>query len=284
MARGQTQVTELSDFEKQRQANIAERDALLKKLTQEAQQAGLYTKPPSKGASTGASRPAKKKTPVKRKREEDIQPRRTSSRLAGITADSEVARRKAEQQYEAVQEAARAKRTRVSGDLAVGDIVVVGKSWSKDGNGFLGVDVLNKGVAKPYERTFGEDEIMETTDKGLKALREKMSGLELWDGWEPNRMFPWAGLRFTALNTNQASRSLLKESIPCHFTQQLSNHWSSLATNLVILVSLMRLRSHHRSRMSSTRTRKGSLSNQAASTTTLATLTPKIQMRMQRTT
>ena len=203
MARGQTQVTELSDFEKQRQANIAERDALLKKLTQEAQQAGLYTRPPSKGATSGASRPAKKKTPLKRKIEEDAQPRRTSSRLAGLTADSEKARVKAEQEYEAVQEAARAKRMRVSGDLAIGDIQVAGKNWNKNGNGFLGVDVLNKGVAKPYERTFGEDEIRETTNKELKAMREKMSGLELWDGWEPNRTYCLLAFHFPRLTLNR---------------------------------------------------------------------------------
>jgi hypothetical protein len=41
--------------------------------------------------------------------------------------------------------------------------------------------------AEPYVGTFDADDIKETTDKGLKALREKMSGLELYEGWEPNR-------------------------------------------------------------------------------------------------
>jgi hypothetical protein len=41
--------------------------------------------------------------------------------------------------------------------------------------------------AQPHFRTFTEDDIKETTDEGLKALREKMSGLELYEGWEPNR-------------------------------------------------------------------------------------------------
>lgn len=187
MAKGQP--AELSEFEKQRQANIAERDALLKKLTQEAQNAGIYSKPASRGAATnGATKSHKKKTPVKRvKKEEDIAPRRTSSRLAGIQADSEVAKRKADDEYEAAKEAARVKRLRISDDLALRDIVVSGKSWDPNGNGLLGVDVINKGVAKPYERTFGDDDVQHTTDKDLKTLRERLNGLELWDAWEPNR-------------------------------------------------------------------------------------------------
>lgn len=184
MARGNAQ-TEMSDFEKQRLANIAERDALLKKLTQEAQQAGLYQKPSSNATANGAGRAQKKKTPVKREKKEDIAPRRTSSRLAGIVADSEVHKRKAEEEYELQKEAARAKRQRVAGDLALGDIAVNGKFHGTD---LLGTDAILKGVAKPYERTFGEDEIKETTDKELKSLREKMNGLELWDAWEPTRI------------------------------------------------------------------------------------------------
>lgn len=190
MARLQPPTAEVSDYEKQRLANIAERDALLKKLTQEAQQAGLYTKPPSKGAANGTSQSQKRKRPAKsaKKEEEYAQPRRTSSRLAGLTADSEVAKRKADEQYEAAREAERAKRQRIAGDQELGDIIVNGKGWSVNGKPLLGVDVINKGVSKPYERTFGEDEIRETTDKELRSIRERMNGLALWDAWEPNRI------------------------------------------------------------------------------------------------
>jgi hypothetical protein len=185
MARG-IAPPEISDFEKQRLANIAERDALLKKLTSEVQQAGLYQKPSSKATTNGPGRPHKKQAPMKRvKKEEDFGPRRTSSRLAGIQADSEVAKRKADEEYEVAKEQARAKRQRISGDLALGDIVVNGKL---NGTSLLGTDTILKGVAKPYERTFGEDEIRETTDKELKSLREQMNGLELWDAWEPTQI------------------------------------------------------------------------------------------------
>ena len=172
---------QLNEYEKQRQANIAERDALLKQLALDAATAGLGPKPISKPPSNG-TKFHKKKAPVKKIKEEII-PRRTSSRLAGLTADSEVAKRKADEEYEAVKEAEKAKRQRVSGNLELSDIVVAGKEWDKSEN-FL-VDVFSRG-AKPYERTFGDSEIRETSDKELRALREKMSGMELYDGWEPN--------------------------------------------------------------------------------------------------
>ncbi len=182
MPRTQTSTSEVSDYEKQRLANIAERDALLKKLTQEAQQAGLYSKPSAKGAANGTGQSHKRKRPIKPvKKETDNAPRRTSSRLAGLTADSEVAKRKADQEYEAVREAERAKRQRIAGDQELGDILVNGKP-------LLGVDGINRSVAKPNERTFGAEEIKETTDKELKSIRERINGLALWDAWEPSRI------------------------------------------------------------------------------------------------
>ncbi|KAL8930374.1 MAG: hypothetical protein Q9172_000083 [Xanthocarpia lactea] len=183
MAKKET--TELSDYERQRQENIAQRDKLLKQLALDASSAGLGPgqKPkPAKPTSTH------RKKPVVKKVKEEIVPRRTSSRIAGIEADSEVAKRKAEDEYVAVQEAARVKRQRISGPLDLSEIQVAGKGWDKNEN-FLQsvVDVVSRG-ANPYKRTFGEEEVKETTNKELRALREKMSGLELYDGFEPNRI------------------------------------------------------------------------------------------------
>ena len=171
---------QISDYEQQRQANIAERDALIKQLALDAASAAFQPRPVGRPATNGTK--AHKKTVVKKVKEE-VLPRRTSSRLAGLTADSEVAKRKAEDEYEAVQQAARVKRQRVSGNLDLTDIVVAGKGWDKSEN-YL-VDVFSRG-AKPYERTFGDSEVKETSDKELRALREKMSGLELYEGFEPN--------------------------------------------------------------------------------------------------
>lgn len=175
---------EESDVEKQRQANIAERDALLRKLALENQTVGIFPKPNRGSSGDPHGAPKKKRAPVKKvKAEENIQPRRTSSRLAGIQADSEVAKRKAEEEYERAKEEARLKKLRRPDDLALGDIVVNG---TLRGTGLLGSDLFFG--PRRHERTFGENEVKQTTDKELRALREKMSSLELWDGWEPNRI------------------------------------------------------------------------------------------------
>lgn len=171
---------EPSDFEKQRLANIAERDKLLAELAvkKNAAQAGLYAKPAKRPASSKS-----KSTPVKRIKKEEIAPRRISSRLAGIQADSEVQREKEEKMYEEQKERDIERRKRRTDDLKLRDITVNGGI-----SGFFGSDSLLRPVARPNERTFGDEEIKETTDKELKSLREKMSGLEIWDAWEPTRI------------------------------------------------------------------------------------------------
>ncbi|KAJ5138524.1 uncharacterized protein N7515_003372 [Penicillium bovifimosum] len=173
---------EISDFEKQRLANIAERDALLKKLTLESQSSGLFASPktPSNGTKP---KPKKRATPKVKVEEEVIAPRRTSSRLKGIAAESEVAKRKAEDEYDAMREADRLKRMRRTDSFTQADMFVSGQKLTADS--LISVDVITKGVAKPYERTFGADDIDKTTDKDLKALREEMNSLQLWESWDP---------------------------------------------------------------------------------------------------
>ncbi|KAF2195411.1 WD repeat-containing protein [Zopfia rhizophila CBS 207.26] len=175
------QKVELSEYERKRQENIAKTQALLRNLEMEAAEAGLA--PTSKPAASAKPKPKSKKPAPKKIKQEEVVPRRTSSRLRGIVADSEVAKRKAEEEYEAQKEADRAKRQRISDTFNFGDIVVRGKGWDQHGN-FLS----NVGPAKPYERTFTADDVKETTDKELKALREKMARLELWEDYEPNEI------------------------------------------------------------------------------------------------
>ena len=180
---------ELSEFEKQRLANIAERDALLKNLKLEAQSAGFYAGPKTPGSN---GKPKKKAAP-KRVKEEDVSnlPRRQSSRIRGLTADSEVAKRKAEDDYQAIKEAERAKKMRRTDSFTQNDMFIAGQKLT--GDSLIGVDVVTKGVAEPYVRTFGDDDIKETTDKDLKALREEMNSLSLWETWDPQSMMLLVG-------------------------------------------------------------------------------------------
>jgi hypothetical protein len=167
---------EMSAFERKRLENIAANQAMLKDLSTTADK--IIPKAAPKPA--GPRAPRKKVVAVKK---EDVRPTRTSSRIKGIEADSETHKRKAEEEFEVSRELDRAKRQRVAGDLDLNGVMVDKKAW-KRGDDFL-KDIM-KG-ARPYERTFTEDDVRETTDKGLKALREKMSGLELYDTWEPGR-------------------------------------------------------------------------------------------------
>jgi len=169
---------EISAFERKRLENIAANSAMLKDLSTTAEK--IIPKPAPKPKTTA---PRKKRTPVKK---EEPRPTRTSSRLAGVEADSETAKRKAEVEETFAKETAKAKRQRVTGDINFSDAIVEGKKWDK-GNDFLS-GVMRGAV--PNQRTFTGDDIKETTDEGLKALREKMSGLELYEGYEPNREFP----------------------------------------------------------------------------------------------
>lgn len=178
MAPVKKEKAEMSAFERKRLENIAANQAILKDLSTSAEK--IMPRPAGRPKSSTTTR--KKATPVKR---EEPRPTRTSSRIAGLEADSETAKRKAEVEYEFAKEQAKAKKQRVSGDLNFSDIVVEGKKWNKDDNFLSGI---MRG-AQPNVRTFTEDDIQETTDEGLKALREKMSALELYQGYEPNRTY-----------------------------------------------------------------------------------------------
>jgi len=168
----------LSDYELARQEKIAKNQALLKQLQLDAQQTGIGGKP--KAASTTA---AKRKRPVEKKVKEEVAPRRSSRRLQGIVADSEVARQKQEEEAVAFQEHQRAKRMRVSDDINLDDAIVNGRTWNRAGNWLTAV-----GPANPGERTFDVQDVKDTTDKELREVRERMSGLQLWEGAEPSRI------------------------------------------------------------------------------------------------
>jgi WD repeat-containing protein 76 len=171
----------LSDYELQRQEKIAKNQALLQQLQLDAQQTGIGPKPKPKSSTSAAQK--RKRAVEKKAKDEANGPRRTSARLQGIVADSEVAREKEEKDAEAVREEQRIKRQRVSEDINLVDAVVNGRTWNRSGNWLTAV-----GPAQPGERTFTAQDVKDTSDKELRALRERMSGLQLWDGAEPNRI------------------------------------------------------------------------------------------------
>jgi hypothetical protein len=220
----------LSELERQRQANIAEQKALLKELQ--------LTQPT--GKFTTAGKTTKRATPKRMKEEDSPAPRRQSSRLQGLAADSELAKRKAEEQYEAAKEVERVKKIRRTDSFTQNDMFISGQKLS--GDSLIGIDVVNKGVAEPYLRTFGDEDIQNTTDRELKALREEMNGLQLWDKWDPQSTLFLADNTNRYMNSNshamrniQGSRSPPSGFTPWHSTPLKQNLWSSLVIRWDIL-------------------------------------------------
>ncbi|KAK0648313.1 WD40-repeat-containing domain protein [Cercophora newfieldiana] len=176
-----TQAPAMSDFERKRRENIANHKAIIEKISATA--AKIIPTPK-------AAAPKAKRSSTPRVKRESVQrelPRREtrqSSRLAGRDADTPDSKRKAEDEAEAATEKAKAKKLRVSGDLSLGDITVEGRKWEGGIDGLASLKGLRG--AQPGVRTFTEDDVDKTTDKGLKGLRLRMSGLKLYEKWPVN--------------------------------------------------------------------------------------------------
>lgn len=173
---------ELSEYERKRQETIAKNQALLRELQLSAAEAGLAPAKRKRPSSPSSASKKNKSSETKPKKEPPVATR-TSSRLRGIVADSEVARQRAEEEREAQQAAERLRKQRISDDFNFGDVLVSGQHWNNSGNFLTGV-----GPAEPNKRTFTAQDVKQTTDKELRALRERMSNLELWEDVEPTRI------------------------------------------------------------------------------------------------
>ena len=85
------------EYEKERLENIKRNQELLKDLELVGHSSATPRRPINKNGKTKSK---SKPTPKKREQPERIQPRRVSNRLAGIEADSETYKRKAEEEAE----------------------------------------------------------------------------------------------------------------------------------------------------------------------------------------
>ena len=176
----------MSAFERKRLENIANNNAILSGISTTADK--IIPKPAAPKPKR-ASAPRAKREPIKR---EPLRATRQSSRLAGHDASSEVLKRKREVEEEAQVEQAKAKKMRVSGDLNLGDIQVEGRKWEGGLDGLTGLKGLTVRGAQPGVRTFTDEDVDETADKGLKDLRLRMSGLKLYEKWPVAGKFPLA--------------------------------------------------------------------------------------------
>ncbi|RPA98810.1 WD40 repeat-like protein [Choiromyces venosus 120613-1] len=157
---------EPNEYERRREENILRNKEILQRLQIDAASVAA-TRIAARSSSGSASKP--KNRSVKKEPQSPL-PRRKSSRLAGLPADSEVTKRKYDEEVAALEEAEKAKRMRVAGDLSF-DIK-------------QGLVDITKGAR--FERTFTDENVKKTTNKDLKAMRQKMMGLKLYDRHLPN--------------------------------------------------------------------------------------------------
>ncbi|KAM7210302.1 DNA damage-binding protein CMR1 [Rhypophila decipiens] len=174
----------MSAFERKRLENIANNNAILSGISTTAEKIIPKPAPKPKPKPRAPATPRAKRE-VKT-REQPVRATRQSSRLAGLDADSDVLKRKYEVEAEVKAEEAKAKKLRVSGDLQLGDIKVEGRKWDNGLDGLAGLKGLAVRGAQPGVRTFTDEDVKETTDKDLKNLRLRMSGLKLYEKWEVN--------------------------------------------------------------------------------------------------
>jgi WD repeat-containing protein 76 len=177
----------ISAFERKRLENIANNNAILSGISNTADKIIPKKASPAKEKSRAPARPRVKREPIQR---EAPRATRRSGRLAGIDASDETLKRKLEVEAEAETEKAKAKKMRVSGDLNLGDITVEGRKWEGGVDGLSLLKGLSVRGAQPGVRTFTDEDVEATTDKGLKDLRLRMGGLKLYEKWPVNGLFP----------------------------------------------------------------------------------------------
>lgn len=167
----------MSAFERRRLDNIAENKALIdgiaKTTTRIAKPVTPKVTRPRKTVTSGERRVAPKR--------EAAVATRSSSRLKG---EGPVKRENEDDVPAALMPDRPAKRSRVADDLELEKIMVQGRKFADDMSVFG--RLLPYRGAEPGVRTFGDDDIKETTDEDLKQLRESMNSIELYDKWAVN--------------------------------------------------------------------------------------------------
>lgn len=214
---------EISAFERKRLENIAENRTILADIAASAATTKLAAPKPA-STPKSASRPSRKSRPSSATpTAAAARPTRQSSRIAGLSADNDTLKRRLSEDTAAERERERAKRTRVNGDLVLGDIALSGTKW--DG-GVGGLKSLQVRGAQPGVPTWDKDGVKEESDgggdgggDGVKALRNRLGKLELYDKWVPNGTC-YGGLGGLGLNMNPTGSGYGKNGCQRHFTDE----------------------------------------------------------------
>lgn len=182
---------DISDLERQRQENIRRNQELLRQLELEGMGENMAqdvrktsSKPPSKSTNS------KKKSPsVKKEPETPSEPRRKSRRLEGKGAelniigdnDTEV---KQEYEYDPIKEEKERERDRKEGEMKMKDIIKKG-DW-ESAIGILSSFGRKVSQGDYFHVTEEADEETGGTKTDIKRAREELSGLDLFEKFDPS--------------------------------------------------------------------------------------------------
>lgn len=172
-----------SEYERQRQANIARNKELLRQLE-------LADLGSSLAASTGASTSALKRSSSRNsrstsspaskraKKKESLLPQRASARIKGLDPENKGIKDEIELTYKTAEEKDAESRTRVPGTVKFEDISADGlaQAWTFDDAEDIG-DAQVKGEH--------EDKVLA---KNVVQLRKDMSSLKLYERFAPNEI------------------------------------------------------------------------------------------------
>ncbi|EMR08393.1 hypothetical protein PNEG_03230 [Pneumocystis murina B123] len=161
---------EINEYERQRELNIKRNKELLKELKLDS----IFKKEPNNQVNLAKTRNLEKKN-TKRKDYSNL-PRRNSSRLLGISAESENFKRKQEADVKNIIE--QKKRLRVPGDLKLSEIIEDSYDWD------VAKKVIRNAVSYTGE-SIEKKESEEFLDKDVFKLKQKMESLELYKRWDP---------------------------------------------------------------------------------------------------
>ncbi|KAK9462708.1 WD40-repeat-containing domain protein [Lipomyces oligophaga] len=184
----------LTEYEKQRQENIARNQALLRDLelrdlgASVSGSARINVKPAGSRSSTANSNSHNRN---KKKRSHDsaeskpsstATPRRVSARLAGIKAEDSAALEKLELHNEQAKRKEEQARMRISGTMKFEDISSdrISSFWTFDDD-----DTLLTGKSETQDQELTARPVLEDD---IVRLRKDLSSLSLYDRWVPNQI------------------------------------------------------------------------------------------------
>ncbi|EPE04385.1 wd repeat-containing protein [Ophiostoma piceae UAMH 11346] len=176
----------LTAFERRRAENAKANNEILNSISKTSAKV-FATKPATTKSKTTTKPKRVRSEPVKR---DSPMPTRRSARVAGIESTTTELKRELDDDTlryglgESAEQAHKAKKLRISGDLSLSDMQVDGR-WAAPSLSSLGIGAPTKVPVQPGVRTFvATDDEDADVNKDIHILRTELNALQLYDKFE----------------------------------------------------------------------------------------------------